>query len=144
MQPYGTIRLIRAALVTAGTLPPRDEQLARLEDQVLRVAARVSDPGERRIVRSFATWHHLRRLRRQNRPASYEQINSARNEIKAAAELVNRLRQRGTTLADCRQQDIDEWLTGAAWLRVQARTFLAMETGEHARCSLWSARRAAA
>ncbi|WP_229070835.1 hypothetical protein [Actinoplanes sp. DH11] len=125
LQPYGTVRLIRAALVTAGAIPPRDEQLARLEDQVLRIAARVIDPGDRRTVRSFATWHHLRRLRRRSQPASYEQINSARTEIKAAAELVNWLRQHGTTLADCRQHDIDEWLTGTAWLRVLARTFLA-------------------
>ncbi|MEV4826866.1 hypothetical protein AB0K25_00840 [Micromonospora sp. NPDC049257] len=125
MQPYGTVQLIRAALVTAGALPPRDEQLARLEDQVLRIAARVSDPGDRRTVRSFATWHHLRRLRCRKQPASYEQINSARTEIRAAAELVNWLRQHGTTLADCRQHDIDEWLTGTAWLRVLAQTFLA-------------------
>jgi hypothetical protein len=27
-----------------------------------------------RVVRAFATWHHLRRLRRQSQPVSAEQL----------------------------------------------------------------------
>ncbi|MFJ8013732.1 hypothetical protein [Streptomyces sp. NPDC096339] len=44
-------------------LPPPDEDLAALKRRLPRALARLEDPTDRQAVRSFATWHHFRRLR---------------------------------------------------------------------------------
>ena len=124
--PVKAVRHLRAALVAEGVLPPRDEHLAELEHWLSRAAARVEDPTDRQVVRSFATWHHLRRLRRTaaSRPVTQHQVVVVRREIKAAIQLIAWLRARGTSLATCTQHDIDGWLASDLWVRYFARTFL--------------------
>ncbi len=103
---------LRHMLVAGGVLPPRDEELARTERWLGGLLASVDDPGHRRLVQAFATWHVMRRLRRSaaagSRPRTY--TAGARNTIKAAARLLSWLGARGTTLPGCRQGDIDDWL----------------------------------
>ena len=57
------------------------------------------DPAEQRLVRTFATWHHLRRLRRQATPVTDEQVHAVRADVKTAVHLLGWLREHGTTLA---------------------------------------------
>jgi hypothetical protein len=79
-----------------------------------RETSSLEDPAGWRIVRSFATWHHLRRLRgeSQRRHITAEQSDYVHNEVRAALKLITWLRDNGTSLADCTQHDIDTWLTG--------------------------------
>ncbi|MEU2865133.1 hypothetical protein ACIQWL_51280 [Streptomyces mirabilis] len=126
-QPVKAVRHLRAALVADGVLPARDEHLAELERWLPRAVARIEDPSERQVVRGFATWHHLHRLRRNTgkQPVTLHQAVVVRREVKAAIQLVAWLRVRGTSLAACTQHDIDDWLATDLWVRYVARTFVA-------------------
>ncbi len=123
---------LRKVLVAGGILPARDERLAALERRASQKTSRVEDPAERRIVRSFATWHHLRRLRgeSQRHNITAEQADYVHNEVRAALKLITWLRGTGTSLAACTQHDIDTWLTGGPGTNYHARAFM-----------LWTSRR---
>ena len=53
---------LRKIPMAGSILPARDARLAELERWVTLRAGQIEDQAERRIVRSFAAWHHLRRL----------------------------------------------------------------------------------
>ena len=50
---------LRSVLVATETLPPRDEQMARLERFISDVLADRTDPDQRQILRRYV-WHLLR------------------------------------------------------------------------------------
>ncbi|WP_327031730.1 hypothetical protein [Micromonospora ureilytica] len=127
LRPVKGAARLRDILVAGGALPPRDEYLARLEDWLDTTIAAISDVAEQRLVRRFATWHYLRRLRQRSavQPMSYGQLTVVRGELQAVARLLTWLRARDRTLATATQTDLDEWLTtGPASCRA-ARTFVA-------------------
>jgi hypothetical protein len=128
--PSRAARHLRAILVAGGVLPPRDEHLANLERWTAHTTAQISDPAERQIVRSFAAWHHLRRLRRQSgrHHITAGQAGHVRHQIRAAARLISWLRSTGTTLATCTQRDIDTWLATGTTSCHHARAFVAWAT----------------
>lgn len=103
---------LRAILVDHAVLAPRDERLIGLERAINRRIARVDVPAEARILRRYATWRHLRRLRTvaDRHPITADQVVYACNALTAAASLLNWLHGRGQTLATCTQDDIDNWL----------------------------------
>ena len=103
---------LRQILVSGGVLPPRDEELARAEQWLATQLASIAIPEHRRLVRAFATWHVMRRLRRSAASGSRPRTPTAhaRNSITAAARFLAWLGKRGTTLAGCNQADIDDWL----------------------------------
>src|SRR5262249_24615578 len=98
---------LRAILVATGTLPPRDEPLARLERWIEHTLAERSDPGQRQLLHRYAIWHVLRRLRRRTNTthATHAQAVTAQRHIKAAIALLDGLAARGHTLASARQGD---------------------------------------
>jgi hypothetical protein len=106
---------LRQMLVAGGVLPPRDEELARTERWLAGLLASMTVPEHRRLVRAFATWQVMPRLRRSSqarrRPRTY--TARARNMISTAARFLSWLSARGTTLPACRQADIDNWLTAS-------------------------------
>jgi hypothetical protein len=113
---------LRQILVAGGALPSRDEELARAEQWLAGLLASMTVPEHRRLIRAFATWQVMPRLRRasgtRRRPRTY--TARARNTISTAARFLSWLRARGITLPACRQADIEDWLTaspGAADVR---------------------------
>jgi hypothetical protein len=120
------VRHLRKILVAGGILPVRDERLAGLEQWVTQKTGQIGDPAERRIVRGFATWHHLRRLRggSARHHITAEQADYVQNEVRAAITLITWLRNRGTSLASCTQRDIDEWLADGPGTCFHARAFV--------------------
>jgi hypothetical protein len=106
---------LRQMLTASGVLPPRDEELTRAEQWLAVLLESLPSLEHRRLIRAFATWQVMRRLRQnsQARPRRRTRTASARNSISAAARLLAWLGGRGTTLRQCRQADIDEWLTTA-------------------------------
>jgi len=92
---------LRHILTAAGTLPPRDEELARTEQWLAGLLARAGDPASRRLVQSFATWQVMRRLRRSTAASTRPRSPTAhaRNQIKAAAGFLAWLASRGQSLA---------------------------------------------
>jgi hypothetical protein len=95
-RPSRAAHHLRRVLVAGGVLPARDERLADLEHWVTLKTAQIADP-ERRILRRFATWHHLRRLRRESehRYITTEQADYIHNEVRAALKLITWLHESG-------------------------------------------------
>ena len=117
---------LRHMLTAAGTLPARDEDLARTGQWLGTVLDAIEPAADRRLVQAYATWQVMRRLRASAAAAARPRTPTAhaRNHIRAAASLLAWLRGRGTELAACGQADIDQWLrTGPS--ACQARDFLA-------------------
>jgi len=107
------IEHLRAILVATGTLPPRDEHLARLERWIARTLAERGDPGQRQLLHRYAVWHLLRRLRQRNTTthATCAQAVTVKRHVQAALALLDGLAACGRALADARQGDLDNWLT---------------------------------
>ena len=125
--PQGkAVRHLRKILVAGGILPARDERLAELERWITDKTSQIADPAERRAVRSFATWHHLRRLRGESARhyITAQQSEYVHNEVRAAFTLVTWLRDHGTSLASCTQREIDDWLAGGPGTCYHARAFV--------------------
>jgi hypothetical protein len=114
-------------LIATGALPPRDPGLARLERWIEQFLAAHEDPA----LRTFAQWIVLRRCRRNSNrgPLAEGQINTAKTELKSAAALLDWLTERGRSLADCQQADVDAWLAGARPDRYVARSFVCFASG---------------
>lgn len=104
---------LRSVLVAIGTLPPRDEQMARLERWITATIADRTDPDEQQLLHRYAVWHLLRRLRRRTGGAdiTHNQHVAVRQHVKAATVLLDWLTAHGLTLADCGQGDLDLWLS---------------------------------
>jgi hypothetical protein len=125
---------LRQVLTAGGALPPRDEELTRAEQWLAGLLESLPSPGRRRLVRAFATWQVMRRLRRnaQAWPRRRTRTASARSSISEAVRLLAWLGGRGITLRQCRQADIDEWLVTAS-TGDGARDFLAW-AARHGHC----------
>jgi hypothetical protein len=106
---------LRSVLVATRTLPPRDEQMARLERFTADMIDSRPDPEQRQILRRYATWHLLRRLRSRNygRPVTGEQHNVVQQQVRGALALFDWLDSRDLTLGTCGQAHLDEWLSGS-------------------------------
>ncbi len=106
---------LRSVLVATGTLPPRDELMARLERFTGDVLDGRPDPEQRQVLRRYATWHLLRRLRGRNngRPVTREQQDVVQQQVRAAVALLDWLGSRDLALGTCGQADLDEWLSSA-------------------------------
>jgi hypothetical protein len=118
---------VRALLVAHGTLPGRDEALARLDRDTAALLTRVSDLEDRRTLTAYARWRVLQRARwnASHRPAPRTATRAARLRLRSAAALLPWLRARRTPLASLGQADLDCWmLTGPPALREAAGDFL--------------------
>ncbi len=104
---------LRHMLIAGGVLPPRDEELTRTEQWLANLLTSLTTPEHRRLVHTFATWQVMRRLRHSAQASSAPRTYTAhaRLKIKTAAGFLTWLAAKDTTLADCRQADIDQWLT---------------------------------
>ena len=87
--------------------------------------AEIGDTEERRLLRSYVTWSHLRRLRGKEKLTTPFQNASIRNEVKSAVKLLEFLRRRGRTLTDCTQADLDQWCLQGDRMPLRARGFVA-------------------
>jgi hypothetical protein len=118
---------LRNVLVAIGTLPHRDEQMARLERWITTVTGSRVDPGQQHMLHHYAVWHLLRRLRRRTAGAdtTHDQLAGARQHVKAAIAFLDWLIARDLTLAACRQNDLDTWITsGQARYRRETGHFI--------------------
>lgn len=104
---------LRRMLVAHGLLDERDDELARTQRWVVDLLAGIDRPADRRIVSAYASWRVLRRLRhRADRNAGpWTATRTARNQLAAAAALLDWLAAHGRTLDQADQAHIDAWLT---------------------------------
>ncbi len=106
---------LRAVLVSAGTLPTRDERMARLEHWIAATIAARPDPDERHLLHRYGTWYLVRRLRSRSRGAtSYHQVVAVRQRLRFAIAFLDALADRRLTLATAAQPDLEAWLISDA------------------------------
>jgi hypothetical protein len=115
LPPGKTVEHLRSVLVAIGTLPPRDEQMTRLNHWIACAIGGRPDPGQQQLLHRYAVWHVVRRLRGRLRgtDATHGQVVAAQRIIKAAIALLDWLTAHDLTLATARQGDLEAWLASA-------------------------------
>jgi hypothetical protein len=131
LTPSADAEHLRTVLIDHGALPTRDELLISAERSIARRILRVKNPEDRKVLRSFATWHRLRHLRAnaERRPLTQDQVTYACNALTASAHLLNWLHARDKSLATCTQDDIDDWVTHDTFSRARGFVSWAVRGG---------------
>lgn len=114
---------LRQALVAAGALPERDENLAAFEAWLPHLLAQIPGVEDRKVLRAYATWTHLRALRDRAKkaPLTRNDTSGARQILHQTRAFLTWLDARGRTLATCTQSDIDTWLAAGGRNRLIIR-----------------------
>jgi hypothetical protein len=120
--PGRSLAHLRAVLVAAGGLPPRDERMASLQRWITTVISERGDAREREILDQYARWYLLRRLRgrltharsggqRQagQRHMTEREKDNIRNGVLAAIRLLDLAAGKQLTLAGISQADLETW-----------------------------------
>ncbi|MFB6961973.1 hypothetical protein ACFCYB_34560, partial [Streptomyces sp. NPDC056309] len=122
-------------LMDSGVLPRVDRQILLYQRWLTERLAAIEDPEHHRLLRHFATWHQMRRLRAT---AAKRPLGRAKQETTQAGAFLTWLADRGRTIEHCRQADLDAWHTEKPATRRPAQTFLrwCMRTGRMPRLTL--------
>ncbi|MFE2667524.1 hypothetical protein [Streptomyces mirabilis] len=116
---------VRGLLVTAGILPPRDENLALLTNWVART---VADLPARyaHLIRPFAEWHIIRDARRRSARGRYTYAahKGDCSNVLAAIDFLNWLDSQHLSLRRLQQPQLDTWATDRPTLRSRSIPFL--------------------
>jgi hypothetical protein len=117
---------VRHMLVANGALLDRDDDLATLERHNAKTVAAIDRAEDRSVVAAFATWHVLRRLRRQaeRNSGGRTSIRHARNQVVGAVRFLDGLAACDLDLGTCTQGDLDRWLATGPSSRYDARAFI--------------------
>jgi hypothetical protein len=116
---------VRDLLVAAGALAPRQTDVERLERWLDGLLATIPD-DHAKLVRVFATWDAVRRLRPKASAGRLTENASrrVRSQVRQAIALLAWLDAQGTTLAELRQADLDRWLAAGTTTRLAVRAFV--------------------
>ncbi|MFF0813326.1 hypothetical protein [Streptomyces albogriseolus] len=126
LTPWRSVAYLRDLLMQCGVLPPADRHLLLFQRWLTEKLPTVSDPECRKLLDLFATWHIQRRLRALagHGPLTSSQTQQARNKLCLAISFLEHLAQRGRSLADCTQADVDTWYAGGYTARRLTHSFL--------------------
>ncbi len=121
-----TVAYLRELLVGCGSLPPRDRNLAVFERWLGSKLDAITDVDQRRLIQRFARWRLLRGLREQARqgPVPTNAFLRAKQSTTVATQFLAWLAERGRSLPECTQHDIDAWLAGGTSTRGHVARFL--------------------
>lgn len=124
-RPKAVTRL-RHLLVVSEVLPARPERLRELERWIAELVGAVANDGDRHLLRAYARWRLLERLRRGSREndISVGAALRARSRLRTSLAFLGWLRSRGTTFATCGQADVDLWLATGPPSRHNVREFV--------------------
>jgi hypothetical protein len=138
---WRTAAYLRDLLMTCGVLPTIDKQLVGYEALLHRRLDALADSPHLRLLRQFAGWQQLPRLRVQarRRPLTASVRQYASDQFTQAHGFLAWLQARDHTPADATQTDLDAWhATHNDHQRRTLRAFLrwAMATGHLPRLEL--------
>jgi hypothetical protein len=108
---WRTAAYLRDLLMTCGVLPTIDKQLLHYETWLHRRLADLADSPHLRLVRQFAVWYQLPRLRAKaaSRPLTPNHRQFASDQFTQAHRFLGWLQARDHTLAQATQADLDAW-----------------------------------
>ncbi len=129
-----SVPYLRDLLVASGALPMHQDRLSGLERWFAGALAATERDVDRRLLRAYATWAVLARMRRRSRgdDVSVGAANRARQRFRAAQRFLSWLERSGTTVASCGQAEIDTWLASGARSRYEIREFVVWAAGSGA------------
>ena len=138
--PWRTVSHLRDLLMDSGVLPQVDRQFLLYQRWLTERLATIEDPEHRQLLRHFATWHQMRRLRTkaEKGPLGRSQTNHTKQEVTQAGAFLTWLAGRGRAIGHCQQADIDTWHTESLATRRPSQSFLrwCMKTGRMPRLTL--------
>ncbi|GAA4429259.1 hypothetical protein GCM10023169_31360 [Georgenia halophila] len=106
-----SVTYLRAMLVAAGALPPRDENAARLHRYAAEAVTDITDPELRGVLSRYARWHVIGRAKTDRHGYTTAPVAArCRGDIQAARAFFNHLNAGGHDLDDCPQACVDAWL----------------------------------
>ncbi|RKS77957.1 hypothetical protein CLV35_1662 [Motilibacter peucedani] len=116
---------LRELLMRHDALPQQDRTLLLFTAWLEATLAGYSPPA-RALLQRFATWHHLRRLRRAAGEGTLKPTasNAARQSITTAGQLLTFLEADGIEFSSMSQAHLDAWLATGPSTRYSARTFV--------------------
>jgi integrase len=96
------------------TVPAVDKQVWSLERWLASHLASITDDGHAQLIRRFATWEVLPRLRAraERKPVTPAGRRHAAGQVKCATAFLGWLSGHDLTLPGCCQADIDAWYAG--------------------------------
>ncbi len=111
LQPWRAAAHLRELLMACGVLPAIDKQICAFERWLGVQLASVADDGHAQVLRRFAAWVVLPRLRARadKGPVTPGTRSYAAGQVLRATDFLQWLSGRGLTLSSCRQADIDAW-----------------------------------
>jgi hypothetical protein len=111
MEPWRAAEHLRDLLMSCGALPAVDKQLCSFERWLIGHLAGISNLERRQLIRRFATWYVLPRLRRsaECRPLTPGSRKYAADQVGHATAFLSWLDERGQDLERAGQSDIDAW-----------------------------------
>ncbi len=111
LEPWRAAAHLRELLMSCGMLPTVDKQICSFERWLVGHLADITDPDHAQLVRRFATWEVLPRLRTraETKPITPAGRRHAGDQVKHAAAFLQWLAEHGLALPTCRQTDIDAW-----------------------------------
>jgi hypothetical protein len=121
-----TTLFLRAALVTHGVIDPRPEQTAKFGRAASAVVGELPVGEDRAQIRAFSLWqvqHDLARRERHGQATSRSAENGLRL-VRAAVELCAWAAAHDLTLAQLRQEHLDQWLQDGSSATASIRPFL--------------------
>ena len=127
LQPCRAAAHLRDLLMACGVLPAADKQICAFERWLAGHLASITGDGHAQLIRRFATWEVLPRLRAraEKKPVTPAARCHAVDQVLRATAFLHWLSERGLTLPDCRQADIDAWYAeNNGHARITIRAFL--------------------
>jgi hypothetical protein len=117
---------LRELFIEHGILEPIDRNLLHFETWLDRILAELTNPDHHALIKQFATWHHLRRMRQLSAAGelNWGTARAAKQDISVAKDFLGHLSDRGKLPSQCRQEDIDHWIATGPTTRSTARTFV--------------------
>jgi hypothetical protein len=111
LQPWRSAAHLEELLMASGVLPAVDKYICSFQRWLPGHLADIADPEHAKMIRLFATWRVLPRLRaRADRSHITPSIRRfAAEQIKYATAFLNWLGERNTSLASCGQIEVDAW-----------------------------------
>lgn len=104
---------LRFLLQQVGALEARDKNLASAARRVDQLIDRLADRDDRTLLRSYATWEALNRLRFRSGREGGAQAGAAQatvSHVRTLQRFVEQLRSTGKSVASANQRDVDRWL----------------------------------
>lgn len=119
------VAFLRELCIEHGLLPPVHLDIERFQSWLADKTA-LAHPDAGRLITQYGRWVHLNRMHHLAETGQLKKgtVLSAKQSTTVALGFLAYLREHETSPADCRQADIDSWLTGGPTTRSLARGFI--------------------